>query len=278
MLQRKKRAMATESLLERIFGVIYFVTWSATFYPQITLVFRRKNSGGLSTDFMIINVTGFISYSIFTFSSFYSSKAAEAYIQRTGYAPQVVQSDILFAAHGAIMCTVLICQLFYYPPRTPPKPANLFVTSVIFGFVIAGLIACLLDMFDWYVYLRFAGNVKVLASLVKHFPQVWLNRARESTVGWSYTMVLFDVIGGLFSVGQQALRSFRMGSLAPFTSNYAKTFLAVESLAFDFFFIAQHMMWYTDRHDPELDGPKGITSKQQVGVDAPPPTEDAPLV
>lgn len=189
------------SLLERIFGVIYFVTWSATFYPQVTLIFKRKNSGGMSPDFMIINVAGFMSYAIFTFSSYYSSKAAEAYLARTGYQPQVVPSDILFAAHGSIMCIVLVFQLFYYPPRTRPRPSVLIATSAIFFFVIAGVIACMLGMFDWYVYLRFAGNVKVLASFVKHIPQVWLNRARKSTVGWSYTMILLDVIGGTFSVG-----------------------------------------------------------------------------
>lgn len=62
-------------------------------------------------------------------------------------------------------------------------------------------------------------------------------------------MVLLDVVGGGFSILQQAVRCVILRSWAPFTSNPAKTFLALESLLFDFYFIAQHAFWYTDRTD-----------------------------
>lgn len=65
-------------------------------------------------------------------------------------------------------------------------------------------------------------------------------------------MVLLDVVGGTFSVLQQSIRSVRLGSPAPFTSNLAKTFLAAESLLFDLYFIAQHTLWYTDRTDVDM--------------------------
>lgn len=115
--------------------------------------------------------------------------------------------------------------------------------------VIVGLVLSLFGWMDWYVYLTFTSMVKVVASLVKHFPQAFLNRARQSTVGFSFTMVMLDVFGGSFSIAQQVVRCIRLHSSAPFTSNYAKTFLAVESLAFDFYFMAQHLIWYTDRSD-----------------------------
>lgn len=62
-------------------------------------------------------------------------------------------------------------------------------------------------------------------------------------------MVLLDVVGGVFSISQQVVRTIMLRSMAPFSSNLAKTFLAVETMLFDFYFIAQHLIWYTDRTD-----------------------------
>lgn len=257
-------------LLESIFGWMYFTAWSATFYPQILLIFRRKTSAGISSDFMLINVVGFISYVIFTFASYTNSAVRESYKEHTGYPPQVDTWDVLFAGHGAIMCSVIIAEMFYYPPRTSPKTPVLLLMGSLQLVVIVGLTVCLVGKLDWYVYLSFAGMIKVLASLIKHFPQVWLNAARQSTVGWSFAMILLDVVGGLFSVMQQVTRCFRIHSLAPFTSNYTKTVLAAESLAFDFYFIAQHTIWYTDRTDIDKD----ITSSSLI----PSNPEEGPLV
>lgn len=213
---------------------------------------------------MLINEVGFISYLIFTFASYTTPAVIQAYKRHTGFPPQVEIADVLFAGHGAIMCTVIVCQLFYYPPRKIPNAAVLVITMTVQALVLVGLLACVLDRLDWYMFLSFIGMVKVLASLVKHFPQAFLNRSRQSTVGWSYTTVLLDVVGGSFSVAQQVVQSIRLNSLAPFTSNYAKTFLAAESLAFDVLFIAQHVLWYTDRRDIDLEESKGVREDQSL--------------
>lgn len=244
--------MSTLPTIEWLFGWIYFFAWSATFWPQVLLIFRRRTTAGLSTDFVAINMVGFISYAIFTFSSYTIPAIQESYLKHTGFPPQVDVADVLFASHGAIMCIVLVGQLFLFPPRIAPKWYVIVCAFFVQCAVVIGLVLALLGLVDWYAYLNSAGMVKVGASLVKHFPQVWLNRSRGSTVGWSFTMVLLDVVGGTFSMLQQAVRSVRLNSLAPFTSNLAKTFLAVESLLFDLYFIVQHTLWYTDRTDFDL--------------------------
>lgn len=241
---------------ERLFGWVYFFAWSATFYPQMFLILKRRTSSGYSTDFMIINTLGFTCYALFTFASYYISAVATTYKQHTGYPPQVDLADVYFAAHGSIMCFVLVFMLFYYPPRTMPKTPNLIVCVGLLLLVFLGLFLCIHNKLDWYYFLQSAGFIKVAASVVKHFPQAVLNRSRRSTVGWSFTMVVLDLIGGSFSIAQQILRCFRVQALAPFTSNLAKTFLAVESLAFDFYFIFQHLVWYTDRYDFDIHGPR----------------------
>lgn len=251
--------MGILSQLEAIFGWVYFVAWSATFWPQVLLILKRRTTAGLSTDFMAINITGFASYIIFTFSSYFIPAVSDAYQAATGYPPQVELADVLFAAHGTVMCAVLVALLFIFPPRIPPKPYVSIGSGFTLLFVILGLVLSLAGHISWYKYLSLSGAVKVLASLIKHFPQVFLNRARGSTVGWSYTMVLLDVVGGGFSVAQQVVKAIRMGSAAPFTSNLAKTFLAAESLLFDFWFILQHSVFYPDRTD--IDKPNISASK-----------------
>lgn len=247
--------MAFLSSLGSIFGWVYFVAWSATFWPQVLLVLKRRTTAGLSTDFVAINIVGFISYAIFTFASYTIPAVSAEYIDKTHFGPQVELADVLFAAHGAVMCTVLVAQLFWFPPRIPPHKVVTVCAAVAQVIVLVGFWSALKGNLDWYKYLSFAGSIKVLTSLIKHFPQIWLNTSRRSTVGWSFTMILLDVVGGSFSIAQQIVKAIGMKSMAPFTSNLAKTFLAGESLLFDFWFILQHLCFFTDRTDIDVAKP-----------------------
>lgn len=241
--------MSILPFLQSLFGWIYFFAWSATFWPQVILMARRRTTAGLSTDFVAINIVGFCSYAIFTFTSYSIPSVRESYEKATGHIPQVDSSDVLFATHGAIMCVVMLIQLLTLPPRIPPKRYVLYSCVFFQIAVVLGLFFAIVGKLDWYQYLRAAGMVKVLSSFVKHFPQVWLNNARKSTVGWSFTMVLLDIVGGSFSMAQQTVRALRINSWAPFSANPAKTFLAVESLLFDFYFVIQHVFFYPDHTD-----------------------------
>ncbi|KAI0558686.1 Lysosomal cystine transporter [Gracilaria domingensis] len=243
---------------------------------------------------MAINIVGFVSYAIYTFASFFDHSVGESYKRATGYPPQVEVNDVLFALHGAIMCCALVSQLFIYPPRTPPKRYTTIPAAIAQIAVFVGLLGCVLRKLDWYSYLRVAGGVKVVSSIVKHFPQVYLNYSRTSTVGWSFSMILCDVVGGVFSMAQQVVRCVMMGNLAPFTSNMAKTALAVESLMFDFYFIAQHLCFYPDHTDMDVvklktahedleSGPKSgkvenVVHKVNGNVSHDEPTDRVPLM
>lgn len=237
------------SYLEDLFGWIYFAAWGISGYPQIYLIFQQGTTEGLSPDFVIINCVGFISYSIFTFVSFTTPAVSSAYILHTGFPPQINLSDVIFAVHGACLTSLVAAQMLYYPPRILPRTPTTIICVACQVAVFVGLGMCSYGHFDWYVYLRIIGMVKVLASLFKLIPQAVLNHVRRSTVGWSFSSILFDTIGGTFSIAQQVARCFRVKSLAPFTSNYAKTFLAVESLLFDIFFIAQHFIFHSSQQE-----------------------------
>jgi len=50
--------------LSYFIGWTYFLAWSASFYPQALLNWRRKSVQGLSMDFIHLNVLGFLCYSV----------------------------------------------------------------------------------------------------------------------------------------------------------------------------------------------------------------------
>lgn len=50
--------------LSHLIGWAYFIAWSASFYPQAILNWRRKTVQGLSMDFVHLNVVGFLFYSV----------------------------------------------------------------------------------------------------------------------------------------------------------------------------------------------------------------------
>jgi len=46
------------TFLSGLFGWIYFLAWSASFYPQPLLNWRRRSTSGTTIDFPFINVLG----------------------------------------------------------------------------------------------------------------------------------------------------------------------------------------------------------------------------
>ncbi|KAF7550916.1 hypothetical protein G7046_g7865 [Stylonectria norvegica] len=46
------------ALLSALFGWVYFLAWSASFYPQALLNWRRRSTSGTTVDFPFINVLG----------------------------------------------------------------------------------------------------------------------------------------------------------------------------------------------------------------------------
>lgn len=52
------------ALISHLLGWAYFLAWSASFYPQAILNWRRKSVQGLSMDFIYLNVLGFLCYTV----------------------------------------------------------------------------------------------------------------------------------------------------------------------------------------------------------------------
>jgi hypothetical protein len=60
--------------LSALFGWTYTFLWSASFYPQPLLNYRRKSTSGTTVDFPLINTFGAFSYSPSSFLPFTAAR------------------------------------------------------------------------------------------------------------------------------------------------------------------------------------------------------------
>ena len=91
--------------------------------------------------------------------------------------------------------------------------------------------------------------IKVSLTITKYVPQALSHIRSRSTLGFSITQVLLDTAGGIFSLAQLILDSYRSGGgwegvTTSLADNPGKLGLAGVSLLFDAVFIIQHYVLY----------------------------------
>ena len=102
------------------------------------------------------------------------------------------------------------------------------------------------------------GYIKLLVTLVKYMPQVWLNRQRQSTQGWSIGQILLDFSGGVFSLLQLLIDSSFQPDWSGVTGNPVKLGLSNASIFFDLIFMVQHYVIYPSSNTDKISGRIGV--------------------
>ncbi|KAF4585542.1 lysosomal cystine transporter [Ophiocordyceps camponoti-floridani] len=270
-----------------LFGWVYTGAWSASFYAQPVLNFRRGATSGSTVDFPFLNVLGFAAYLASNTALYYSPLIRAQYSARNhGTTPTVQFNDLSFALHALVLSSLttsqyLLRRIWGFAPASGTRPSR-FVVGIAGGCLVALLFTyvrvvtdegfrggeggprwlfadadpaavgwCELDL----VYA--AGYVKLVITLVKYTPQIIANARNRSTAGWSIWQILLDVVGGVLSVAQQALDSYILRDWSGITGNPVKFALGNASLLYDSVFIAQHYVLYPegdkrDERDPLL--------------------------
>lgn len=123
-----------------LFGWIYTICWSLSFYPQPILNWRRKSTSGTTIDFPFINVLGFIAYLVSNLAFFYSPQIRREYARRHhGLTPTVQLNDVVFAAHAVFITVFLLTQFvpslwgFDKRRKSPGARVSLSVLGVMAG-------------------------------------------------------------------------------------------------------------------------------------------------
>lgn len=62
------REMSAYEFIAHIFGLVYLIVWSLSFYPQAWENYTRKNVKGFSFEFAILNPIAYFLYNIYTYA------------------------------------------------------------------------------------------------------------------------------------------------------------------------------------------------------------------
>ncbi|XP_062815704.1 LOW QUALITY PROTEIN: cystinosin [Anolis carolinensis] len=242
-------------IVDQVIGWIYFLAWSVSFYPQVFENWKRKSVVGLSFDFIALNLTGFIAYSVFNVGLFWIRPVKEQFLSRypNGVNP-VDANDVFFSLHAVAVTLLTILQCLLYEKgeqRVSPLALGLLLAGWMF--VFATLSAAAAGALTWLQFLFFFSYIKLAVTLLKYFPQAYLNFRRKSTQGWSIGNVLLDFVGGAFSLMQMFLQSYNNDAWKLIFGDPTKFGLGFFSILFDIVFIVQHYGLYRNREYHNLD-------------------------
>ncbi|CAH2219673.1 cystinosin isoform X2 [Pelobates cultripes] len=240
-------------ILGQVIGWIYFLAWSVSFYPQVFENFRRKSVVGLSFDFLTLNLTGFIAYSVFNVGLFWIPYIKEEFLQiyPNGVIP-VDSNDVFFSLHAVLLTIITIIQCCIYE-RGTQKVSRVAIVVLVVAWLSAFcmLFVALGGKITWLQFLFCFSYIKLAITLMKYFPQAFMNFRRKSTEGWSIGNVLLDFTGGSFSIIQMFLQSYNNDEWKLIFGDPTKFGLGVFSIIFDIVFITQHYCLYRKREGYE---------------------------
>ncbi|KAI4233745.1 MAG: hypothetical protein L6R40_006977 [Gallowayella cf. fulva] len=251
--------MASRELIRFARATSRTAAWSLSFYPQPILNLRRRSTAGTTPAFPFINVLGFISYLISTLAFYSSPMIRGQYAIRNPSSPKptVRLNDVVFALHAVIMSTLGWSQFskriwgFSQGTQNVGRVIWALAVSCVLAIVLMSLFVASRPRagydpagWAWIDVVYAVGYVKLLITLIKYMPQVYTNYKHKSTVGWSITQILLDLVGGVLSVVQLVIDSKLEGDWSGVTGNPVKFGLGNVSVAFDVVFMLQHYVLY----------------------------------
>lgn len=251
--------------LSTVFGWIYFLCWSLSFYPQPILNFQRRSTSGTTIDFPLLNNLGFLAYLVSNLAFYYSPLIRAQYAARHhGLAPTVQFNDIAFAAHALLLSLVIITQywrpIWGFPPSKGVRPSRA-ILGVAAGCMTGVLVAVFIVLsspprndtgpagaaaWTWLDAVYAVGYVKVVVTVIKYTPQLVANYRNRSTRGWAIGGILLDFAGGVLSLAQLVIDSSLQGDWSGVTGNPVKFALGNVSILYDMAFFTQHWVLYRD--------------------------------
>uniref|UniRef100_A0A0B6ZNS1 Cystinosin homolog n=1 Tax=Arion vulgaris TaxID=1028688 RepID=A0A0B6ZNS1_9EUPU len=237
-----------------VIGWMYFAAWTLSFYPQVYTNWRRKSVIGLSFDFVVFNITGFVAYSCYNVGLFWIPTVREEYFldHPDGINPVQV-NDVFFALHAMTITFVVIIQCFIFEKGTQKVTKWCKGTmALIVLFIGTTLVVSITETITWLTFLQMFSYIKLVVTVLKYVPQAYLNFRRKSTIGWSIGNVLCDFTGGWLSILQMFLLAYNGDDWASIFGNVTKFALGVVTIFFDSLFIIQHYLLYRGKGSYEV--------------------------
>ncbi len=209
---------------------------------------------GLSVDFVAASFYGFLCYSVYNVSLYFNEHARDAYrTKHEGKDNLVSIMDVLFAVHSMMLAFVFCVQvLIFRKPNEGPSLVGIGLSVGLTAVITGGAVFVFMGVLPMLTYLYAMTWTKLIMTVLKYVPQVWLNWVRRSTSGWSIANVLLDFIGGILSIAQLFLDALIDDNMSGITGHFSKLALGVISIAFDVIFMLQHYVWFSAGRGPHI--------------------------
>ncbi|XP_054158589.1 cystinosin homolog [Oppia nitens] len=243
-----------------VVGWIYFLVWSASFWPQNITNWRRKSVIGFNLDFAALNVTGFVFYTFYNSGLYFSTRVRELYeihIPRSEIPIQL--NDVIYAIHAAAVTGITLVQCYVYE-RGDQRMSLLgkLFTGGVWSAAAVQLILCLVGVESWLTFLYYFSYVKLTVTSVKYIPQAYFNYKRKSTDGWSIAMIYMDITGGVNGLLQMIFIAYNYDDWKTIFGNIAKFGLSIASISYDILFFLQEYVFY--RNPPKQESTETLAN------------------
>lgn len=238
-------------------GWSYAIVWGLSFYPTLYLNYRLKTADSISVDYVILNIIGYICYSISLLLQLKCVDVRRQYMQvYEGKLPLLSNADLFYSFHGIILLTVLMSQVLFGNSIWNFKNERInFKIHKLTRMVLAFLMLfCTVSWYfddEKYAFLNFAMNlafVKIIISLIKYLPQVIYNYRRKSMYGISRLQIMFDLLGALFAFCEFYLKN-ELPLLEAINANRGKIGITIVTSIFSTIFWVQIYIYGTE---PEI--------------------------
>ena len=232
-------------LLSAIIGWAYFISWTVSFYPQLVQNFLRKSTSGYSVDLILMNILGYSAYSAFNVSLYWSPYIQEEYFAlHPGGVNPVRINDVVFSVHGLMITLLIISQYIYYSRSLPVSSiAFILLTLLILSVGITAFLA-FLSITTWLNCLYVLSYVKLIVTVFKYIPQVWINFRSKSTAGFNIEGIWLDFSGGILSILQMVVLAYNFNDWQSIFGDFVKFWLGAITIGFDVIFMIQHYILY----------------------------------
>jgi len=203
---------------------------------------------GYSINYLLLNIQGYLWYSIFNVVLFASPFIQDEYKkEHNSNTIPVSIPDIVFAIHGLALSLLLAVQCLIYPRGAQKFQIVTIILSIALWLFILSLGGYwIFSNSHVLLFLDSFGYAKMVITLSKYAPQVYLHYVNKGTKGWSIVAILLDLAGSLLSFFQMFIVAFDRNDWSQFTGNIPKLGLSIISLFFDIIFIFQHYVLYRD--------------------------------
>lgn len=187
----------------------YAIAWGASFYPTLYLNYKLGTADSISMDYIVLNIFGYISYSISICLQMFSADVRSQYqLAFEGKLPLLSGADLFYAFHGLALLSILLSQIVlgnslwgFHNERVKFK-IHKMSRAIILLLAISASVTCYLSDSSFRM-LGLSLNLayfKIIISLIKYIPQVVHNYHRKSMFGISKLQLSLDLTGSVLCI------------------------------------------------------------------------------